>query len=90
MYSLTYVVGALLSLNGYLLPPVVGSGLNVPIVTSIGLSFYMSIGCSGLAISNSSAFLNNFESIILDSAVPNVCLLLVDPIWSTGIVVGVG
>ena len=69
--------------------PIVGSGSNVSIDTPFGLDSYMSFGCSGLADFDSSAFLGNSESIISDSAVPNGCLLLVDPVWSTGIVMGV-
>ena len=63
---------------------------DVPPDSSFGSSSYMSIGCSRLADSDSSSFLGNSELIIPDSAIPNGCLLLVDPIWSVGIVVGVG
>ena len=85
-----YVVGALLSLRGYILLPVAGYGSNVPIDTSFGLVSYMLIDYSRLADSDSFAFLGNSRSIISDLVVRNDCILSVDPVWLTGIVVGVG
>ena len=87
---MAYVTNDLFSLSGYLLPLVVGFASDVLSDSSFGSCSYMSIDCLGLADSDSSVFVGNSESIISNSVVPNDCLLLVDPIWLIGIVVGVG
>ena len=71
---MAYRVGALLSLSGYLMPPIVGSGSDVSVGSSFSSGSCMSVGCWSSVDSDSYVFVSCSESTDSDSAISIGCL----------------